>query len=46
MRAKARARLEELARKAAREGRKDAAEYYILEAEKLFGDAQGEAKPK
>ncbi len=46
VRAKARARLEELARKAAREGRKGAAEYYLLTAEKLFGDDPGEAKPE
>ena len=38
VRAKARARLEALARKAAREGRIAAAEYYLAQAKELFGD--------
>ncbi len=46
VRAKARARLEALAGKAAREGRIAAAEYYLSQAEKLFGDDPGEAKPE
>ena len=43
VRAKARARLEALARKAAREGRKVAAEYYLAQAKELFGDDSGNA---
>ena len=46
VRAKARARLEALAGKAAREGRIAAAEYYLSQAKILFGDDTGEAKPE
>lgn len=38
VRAKARARLEELARRAASEGRKASAEYYLAQATALFGE--------
>ncbi len=43
VRAKARARLEALARKAAREGRTEYAEYYLAQAKELFGDDSGNA---